>query len=87
MQHEDQHREAIAKTMRKNRDVSCGVFDDKIRDMGRVTVAKGKIDIELNYLPGMVSEGATRDFLVDAIGLALKACYDADPESFNPHQE
>ena len=83
MDHADQHREAIAKTVQVRNEVSCSVFDDKVRDCGTVTVGDGKIAITLDHLPSMVSADATRDFVVEAISLALKACFDARPSSFD----
>jgi hypothetical protein len=84
MQHADQHIEAIRPTVRKTREVSCDVFDDKVKPMGTVRVAGGTITIKFIYLPGMV-DGASRDFIVDAISLALKECWNADQDSFDPN--
>ena len=82
MQHADQHNEAIAKTLRKLTEVSAGVFDDKVKQMGTVTVRDGTITVKLDYFPGAISGEASRDFLIDAIGLAIKACFDAKPDAF-----
>lgn len=85
MEHEDQHVEAIGKTIQAKNEVSAGIFDDKVRPMGFITVAKGKINIKLDYVPSMISQEAQRDFVVEAIALSLKACFDANPATFDPN--
>jgi hypothetical protein len=87
MQHADQHVEAIARTVQSKNQVSASVFDDKVKEMGRVTVEQGQIKIALEYVPGMMTSIGTRDFLVDAISLSLKACYDKNPDAFDPHAQ
>lgn len=64
MQFADQHEEAIEPTVRVKNEVTCAIFDDKVKEMGTVTVSKGKIEITLDYIPGMVSPTDTRDFLI-----------------------
>jgi hypothetical protein len=85
MQHADQHIEAIKPTIRVTDMVEASVFSDKIKEMGYIKVSKGRIEIRLDFVPSMVSEASTRDFLMDAIGLALRSCYDARPQAFDPH--
>lgn len=87
MQHADQHIEAIRRTISAKNEVSAEVFDDKVKPMGFVTVEKGHIKIRLDYLPGMITSDAQRDFVVDAIGLSLKACFDKNPSAFDPHSQ
>lgn len=82
MQHDDQHKAAIAETICSTKQVTASVFSDKIKEMGTVKVTGGVITIRLDYLPGMVSQESARDFLADAISLSIKACFDAMPESF-----
>lgn len=82
MQHADQHSDAIKNSLRVVQEVRAEIFDDKVRSMGQVLVSNGKITVSLDYLPGMLSDAATRDFLVDAIGLAIKACFDAQRSTF-----
>ncbi len=84
---EQTHIEAIAPTVRVLNEVAASVFDDKIKDMGHVKVSKGRIEIKLDYLPGMISDGAQRDFVMRAIRLSLEACWDAMPEAFDPHSQ
>lgn len=86
MQHDSQHREAIEPTVRVRNEVSCGIFSDKVKDMGSVTVERGLITIKLDFLPGMVSDDAQRDFLLDSIRLGLEACWKARAEAFDPHK-
>lgn len=86
MQHSDQHNEAVGKSVRVKNEVTASVFDDKVKEMGGVTVCGGKITITLHHLPGMTDDAAIRDFLVDAIGLALKACYSTKPDAFDPYR-
>ena len=83
MQFEDQHTSAIGPTIRVTDQVEASIFSDKVKEMGRIKVSKGKIEISLDYLPSMISTDATRDFLVDAIGVAIKACFDARPTAFD----
>jgi hypothetical protein len=85
MQFDDQHREAIEPTVRVRNEVSCAIFSDKVKDMGRIKVERGRIEITLEYLPGMISNDATRDFLFDSIRLGLEACWKARSEAFDPH--
>lgn len=85
MEHDDQHREAIAPTVRVRNEVGCVIFDDKVKEMGSIVVQKGKIEIRLDYLPGMISSDATCDFLLDSIRLGLEACWKARQEAFDPH--
>lgn len=85
MQHEDQHIEAIARTIQSKNQVSAAIFDDKVKNMGHVTVEKGLIKVALDYVPSMVSEAATRDFLIEAISLSLRACFDKNSATFDPH--
>lgn len=85
MEHDIQHREAIDPTVRVRNEVSCTIFSDKVKDMGSIRVEKGKIEISLDYLPGMTSSDATRDFLLDSIRLGLEACWKARQEAFDPH--
>ncbi len=85
MDHDDQHREAIAPTVRVVNEVTSSIFDDKVEDMGTVHVSGGKITIKLNYLPAMVSDDATRNFVLDSIRLGLEACWKARSEAFDPH--
>lgn len=85
MQHADQHIEAISRSLLAKNAVSASIFDDKVKVMGFVEIEKGKIKITLDYLPGMITSDAQRDFVVDAIGLSLKACFDKSPSAFDPH--
>lgn len=85
VQHSDQHTDAIQKTIQVKNEVSASIFDDKVKPMGFVTVSKGKIAVTLDYLPSMISDLTQRDFIVDAIGLALARCYDANAAAFDPH--
>ena len=82
MQHEIQHTEAINKTLKVRNEVRACIFDDKLKNMGYVVVENGNITIKLDYVPSMVSPNAKRDFVVDAISLSLKACFDAKSEAF-----
>lgn len=82
MQFADQHISAIRPTVHVRNEVSASVFDDKVKDMGTVTVAAGKISIDLDYVPGMITSADTGAFLIDAIGLSLRACWGARPEAF-----
>jgi hypothetical protein len=84
--HTSQHVEAIKPTVRVTNQVSATIFDDKVRDMGTVTVDGGKITVVLHSTPSMVTNEATRDFLVESIGLGIRACYDANPDSFDPYR-
>lgn len=85
MQHADQHREAISPTIRIKNQVIAGLFDDKVKRAGDVSVEGGKITITLDHAFGMVSQEATRDFLIEAISISLAACFDAHPEAFDPY--
>lgn len=85
MQHEDQHIEAIKRTVKAENKVSASIFDDKVKPMGFVTAEKGQIKITLDYVPSMITPEARRDFVVDAISLSLKACFDESPDAFDPH--
>jgi hypothetical protein len=87
MQHEDQHIEAIKRTVKAKNEVSAEIFDDKVKPMGFATVEKGKISIKLDYVPSMITAEARRDFIVDAISLSLKACFDANPDAFDPYAQ
>lgn len=82
----DQHREAIAPTVRVREEVECSIFSDKVKEMGRVKVEHGRIAITLDFLPGMVSNDAQRDMVLDSIRLGLEACWKARPEAFDPHK-
>lgn len=87
MQFPDQHLQAIAPTVQVKNEVTAGIFDDKVRRMGTVTINNGEISISLAYLPGMVNSEATRDFLIDSIALGIKACWDARNEAFEKGSE
>lgn len=82
MEHVSQHVEAIRSTIRAKTEVSAEVFDDKVRPMGHVIAANGIITVSLEYVPGMVSQDATRAFLSEAIALSIGACFDKCPEAF-----
>ncbi len=82
MQHDDQHIEAIKKTMAVRRETTACVFDDKVKEMGRIKVANGTITVNLDYVPSMISEEATASFLADAIRVAIRECFFADPAAF-----
>ena len=84
MEHEDQHIEAVKPTVKVNNSVSCCVCDDKVKKMGRVEVQGGKIVIELDYLPGLLSSEEEGKFIADSISVAIRECFSANPESFNP---
>ncbi len=85
MEHEDQHIEAIQRTVTALNQVQAAIFDDKVKTMGFVTIEKGQIKIAIDYLPSMITQAAQRDFVVGAIALSLKACFDKSPDSFDPH--
>jgi hypothetical protein len=85
MQHADQHIEAIGRSLLAKNTVSASIFDDKVKVMGFVEIEKGKIKITLDYVPSMITDEARRDFVVDAIALSLKACFDKNPDAFDPH--
>lgn len=82
MDHKNQHIEAIAPTVRVRNEVTATIFDDKVRSMGMVTVANGKITIDLDSLPGMTTDAFTGDFLVDSISLGIRACWNARSQAF-----
>jgi hypothetical protein len=84
MKHEDQHRDAIRPTVKVKNEVSAAFFDDKVREMGTVTVDSGKITIELQHLPSMSPDDARRDMILESINLALQHCWDAKKEAFKP---
>lgn len=84
MTHDDQHREAIASSVRAVNEVTACIYDDKVKPMGRINVSAGTITIKLDYPLGMVSHEATRDFLLDSIRLGLEACFDKMPDAFDP---
>jgi ABC-type tungstate transport system substrate-binding protein len=85
VQFADQHRVAIKPTVRVENKVECAIFDDKVTEMGTVSVSGGNIKIKLDYLPGMISDDAQRDFVVDSIRLGLEACWNAKSDAFDPH--
>lgn len=87
MEHTDQHVSEIKRHLRIKSEVTTSVFDDKVKDMGWVKVSAGKIEVCLAYLPGMTSKEATRDFLIEAISLSLKECYDIHPDAFDPNSD
>lgn len=84
MQHDDQHRDAISRTVRVVDEVTATIFDDKVKEMGRVRVTKGKITIELDHTPSMITDDARRDILFDSIRLGLEACWKARSSAFDP---
>jgi hypothetical protein len=84
MEFDDQHREAIGKSVRAVSEVTTQIFDDKVKPLGTVKVARGVVTIKLDYPLGMVNDTATRDFLMDSIRLGLEACYDKMPDAFDP---
>jgi hypothetical protein len=53
MQHADQHIEAIRPTVRATDQVEASIFSDKIKNMGLVKVNKGRIEIVIDFVPGM----------------------------------
>lgn len=77
-----QHIEAIKPTIRIKNEVSCEIFDDKVRPMGCISVEQGKITIELASLPGMISSDETRKFLTESISIGIEACWNAKKEAF-----
>lgn len=87
MQFSDQHREAIGPTVRIRNEVECSIFSDKVKEMGSIRVEGGKVEIKLDYLPGMTTSDAQRDFVFDSIRLGLEACWKARPQAFDPHQQ
>ena len=82
---EVQHREAIAGSLVVTKTVSCRLYDDKVRDMGRMDVSNGEIKVKLDYLPMLISQEAVRSFVLREVGLAVEACFNAMPEAFDPH--
>jgi hypothetical protein len=85
MQFSAQHQEAIEPTVRVRNEVTCRIFDDKVKDMGHITVDRGNIHIKLDFLPGMSTNDAQRDFILDSIRIGLEACWKARAEAFDPH--
>ena len=85
MQFDDQHREAIEPTVRVRNEVGCSIFSDKVKEMGTIKVERGRIEIKLDFLPGMMGDNAQRDFVFDSIRLGLDACWKARAEAFDPH--
>ncbi len=82
MQHEDQHKEAIRRTVKAKNEITASIFDDKIRKMGTVNVQNGVITIQLDYVPHM-TEDFTSIFLTDSISVALRECFNVAPDTFN----
>lgn len=82
MEFPDQHKQAIANTLRATNKVGCEIFDDKVRPMGCIEVEHGKITIELASLPGMTTDADTRQFLIDSISLGIEICWQAKREAF-----
>ena len=80
---EDQHIESVKPTVKVNNSVSCCIFDDKVRKMGMVEVQGGKIVVTLDYLPGLLND-VKGPFLAASISVAIRECFSANPESFNP---
>jgi len=80
-----QHLEALTKTIHVTREVTATLHDDKVREMGGIVVAKGKITITLLSVPSMMTAEATADLLADEIRLAVRECYLRDPEAFSPY--
>ena len=60
VQHEDQHIDAIGKTLKSTVSVSCQIFDGKVKDMGSVQVEGGIIKISLDDVPHMVESRSYR---------------------------
>ena len=85
MEHFDQHNVAIAGTVKVAKSVSCSIFDDKIQDMGAVTVERGSVTVKIDYLPSLMSNEAMACHLSDAIALAVRQCYAHMPDAFDPH--
>lgn len=83
MQHVEQHIEAIAKTVRSTTEVTATFFDDKVREMGSVTVENGSIAIVLDSFPSLSSVDLMGEFIADSIALAIKACWKEKREAFD----
>lgn len=85
MEFSDQYRNATAKTLIVRNEVSVSIFDDKVREMGTISVSNGKISITIYSLPGMTTDENARDFLFEAINLGLRECYNAKADAFDPY--
>ena len=85
MENFDQHNVAISGTVKVAKSVSCNIFDDKVRDMGTVTVERGCITVKIDYLPSLINDEAMALHLSDSIAVAIRHCYAGMPDAFNPH--
>lgn len=85
MQNEDQHNQAIQPTVKVKESVSCAIFDDKVREAGRINVENGFITIKLDHGFHLATEKDTKAFLIESISLGLEQCFNARPESFDPY--
>jgi hypothetical protein len=85
MQFEDQHVDAIRPTIRVKNEVTATIFSDKVTEMGRLTASKGRIEIVLDYLPGMYGEAAQATFVSEAIAVAIREAMLAHEAAFDPH--
>ena len=52
--------------------------------MGRVEVQEGKIVITIAHLPSLISDLAVGQFLSESISVAIRECFAANPDSFDP---
>lgn len=82
LEHVDQHIEAIRPTVKVKEEVTASIFDDKVREMGTITVSNGKILIYLHSPAHLTTDEHTRDFTIASIALGLKACWDANSKPF-----
>jgi len=82
IEHSDQHIEAIKKSTAVKDEITCEIFDDKIKPMGTVAVSNGKITIDIHSAPSLYNDGETKKFLIETISLAIDHCYTNKPMAF-----
>ena len=80
----DEHLQAIKRSLVFRNEVSCEIFDDKVRRYGKINVSNGVITITLdNGVTNMATPADTRRFLFESILAGLDGCYTLRPETFD----
>ena len=74
--------EAIRESVAVTKSVRATIFDDKVRECGRIEVQGGTIRVNLDYLPSIIDEQAAADFLGEIVGEAVSACYLRNSDAF-----